>query len=360
MEDLHFSASEINVMLNELIEGKKESKTTGLTSAEASNLWNQYMGDIEAVCLYTYYHKVVEDKEIRDILEQALQMSQKHISKVSELFLQAQYPVPIGFTITDDVNLNAPPLFSDRFMLYFSHIMTIHGLTAYSLAISTSERDDIRKHFIDSAASATELLNKTILLCKAKGQYTESPTLPPPESVQFMEKKGAIADLFADPKPLNASEINNLFFNMKKTILAKTSAIAFSQVTESSEIRRYFQSAAELAGQHLDTMRTILNQDNLPSPPLLEAEITNSTISPFSDRLMMFHMGFKLSASIAYYGTGMGSSIRADLITTYSKIIFEVLKLANEWLSIMVKHKWLEKQPEAVDRKALAQGKKEH
>ncbi len=54
---------------------------------------------------------------------------------------QENFPVPKGFS-ENDVNLDALPLFSDTYMLIYMHIMTIHGLTGYAGAVSTSIRTD--------------------------------------------------------------------------------------------------------------------------------------------------------------------------------------------------------------------------
>ena len=344
MADINLTTAEISTRVRE-----------SLTSSEAANLWNQYMGDSSAICIYSYLFQITADREIQSILEHALQLSKQHLEKITEFFSQANYPIPKGFTLENDVNLNAPRLFSDPFIIYYSEIMAIHGLTTYSLAVSSSERDDIRNYYNECIATASELLNKVIRLSKSKGQYAESPMIPSPDHIDFVEKKGILSDLFGDPKPLTVTEITSLFFNLKKTILAKSSTLAFCQVAESKEVRNLFTQGAELEENHVRDLSELMYKDNLPVPRTWDSDITDSTISPFSDKLMMFHIGFKLSASIAYYSSGMGTSRRADIVTTYSKIIMEVLKLSNDWLSLMVKNQWLEKQPEAVNRKSLTQ-----
>jgi hypothetical protein len=89
-----------------------------------------------------------------------------------------------------------------------------------------------------------------------------------------------------------------------------------------------------------------------------DSEVTDTTISPFSDKLIMLHSGFLYSTALTYYGTGMASSTRADVVPTYSKTIVETMKGAIDWLTLMVKRKWLEKLPEAINRKTLTQGEK--
>lgn len=126
----------------------KKITTNTLTAAEVSALWLQYMGDSMAICIYKYYLNIVENKEIKPILEYALQLSESHVTKITEFLKSANFQVPIRLT-EKDVNVDAPHLFSDQFLLFYTYIMTIHWLTAYSLAITNSERQDIQNFFLN-------------------------------------------------------------------------------------------------------------------------------------------------------------------------------------------------------------------
>jgi len=130
-----------------------------------------------AVCVYKYFLKIVEDKEIKPILEYALQLAESHISQISEFLKNANYQVPIGFT-ESDVNLNAPRLFSDHFLLFYSYIMTVHGVTAYSVAITVADRKDIQDYFFECTATSKELLQKIVELSKTLPNFSSVPTIP--------------------------------------------------------------------------------------------------------------------------------------------------------------------------------------
>lgn len=69
------------------------------------------MGDSMSICVYKYFLKIVGNNEIKPILELALQLSKEHIKKITEFLKGAK--LPMGFT-ENDVNLNAPRLFSDQ------------------------------------------------------------------------------------------------------------------------------------------------------------------------------------------------------------------------------------------------------
>ncbi|CAG9610621.1 DUF3231 family protein [Pseudoneobacillus rhizosphaerae] len=333
----------------------KKPKTNHLTASEVSALWLQYLGDSMAICVYKYFLNSVEDKEIKAILEFALQLAESHVTKISEFLKSANFQVPIGFT-ENDVNVNAPRLFSDQFLLFYSYIMTIHGLTAYSLAITNLERLDLQNYFFECMASSKELFQKIVALAKNQPNFTSVPSIPSPDMPQFMESPGFIENLVGDKRPLNSSEISTLFFNSTKTGFISSLSLAFSQVAEREDVRNFLLKNVKLAGKDAQSFDAILQQDHLPIPEKWDNEITDSTVSPFSDKLIMFHAGFLVNAALTYYGASIGSSFRSDIIVNYSKVFTHAMEAGVLSFNIMVKHGWFEKQPEAIDRKSLAQG----
>lgn len=333
----------------------KKIKNNTLTSAEVSALWLQYMGDSMAICVYKYFLKIVENNEIKPILELSLQLAESHITKISEFLKSANFQPPIGFT-ENDVNLNAPRLFSDQFLLFYSYIMTIHGLTAYSLAITNSERQDIQNYFFECTTTTKELFQKIVKLAKAQPYFSSVPPVPSPLGGEFIESTGIISNLIGDKRPLNSSEISTLFFNSKKTGFIKSLSLAFSQVAKHEDVRDFMLKNVKLAGKDAESFNGILLQDNLPLPERWDVEITDSTVSPFSDKLIMFHAAFLVNAALSYYGAALGSSLRSDIILNYYKVFTHAMEAGTFCYRILVKHGWLEKQPEAIDRKSLAYG----
>jgi hypothetical protein len=113
------------------------------------------------------------------ILEFALQLAESHVIKITQFLKSANFQIPIGFT-ENDVNVNAPRLFSDEFLLFYSYIMTIHGITAYSLAFTNSEREDLQNYFFVCAVTSKELFQKVIELAKKEPKYASVPSVPSP------------------------------------------------------------------------------------------------------------------------------------------------------------------------------------
>ncbi|WP_257009229.1 DUF3231 family protein [Bacillus sp. 7884-1] len=236
--------------------------------------------------------------------------------------------------------------FSDQFLLFYSYIMTIHGITAYGLAVSNTERLDLQDYFFDCTVSSKELFQKIVELAKNQPKYTSVPSIPSPHGVEFMESTGFISNLIGDKRPLNSSEISTLFFNSTKTGFISSLSLAFSQVAVREDVRNFMLKNVKLAGKDAESSDTILQQDHLPIPEKWDEEITDSTVSPFSDKLIMFHAGFLVNAALTYYGASLGSSYRSDIIVNYSKVFTHAMEAGAISYNIMVKHGWLEKQPE--------------
>lgn len=147
-----------------------------------------------AICVYKYFLTIVENEEIEPILEAALQLAESHVLKITEFLKDAEFQVPIGFT-ESDVNVNAPRLFSDQFLLFYSYIMTIHGISAYSLAITNLERQDLQNYFFECTTSSKELFQKIVELAKNQPKFSSVPSIPSPDMPQFMDSPGFIENL---------------------------------------------------------------------------------------------------------------------------------------------------------------------
>ena len=327
--------------------------TSKLTSAEIAALWAQYLNETASICIHSHMLEHIKDQDISKVFTFALSLSTKHVEEIKKYFEQDHFPIPIGFT-SNDYMPNAPQLFSDVFCLHYLNIMSIHGAHGYSGALTTSSRKDVREYFTSCNASAVELCNQTKDLLLEKGIYFRPPTIIPPETVDFVKDEAFLAGWFGDKRPLSCIEMTDIYFNLKKSIVAKTTVMAFSQVAKSKSIRDFLLNAVHVKDGHIEMFHDLLNAESLPTPPSYEAEITKSTTSPFSDKLMMFQVGFLFSTAMVYYGTGWASSPRRDLTPKYTAAIAGDLKIGADWIDLMIQEGWLEQPPLAEDRHKLA------
>jgi hypothetical protein len=184
--------------------------------------------------------------------------------------------------------------------------------------------------------------------------YHRPPTLNPPERIDFVKSESFLTGWFGDKRPLNCIEITDIYFNLKKSILAKAVTVAFSQVAQLDKVRDFFIKATQVKEKPITMFSKLLNEENLPTPPTFDSEITRSTQAPFSDKLMLFLGGFLFSTAMVYYGTGWASSPRRDLTPKYMLAIGDDVTIGDDWIHLMIENGWLEQPPLAEDRKDLA------
>ncbi|UOQ92492.1 DUF3231 family protein [Halobacillus shinanisalinarum] len=130
--------------------------------------------------------------------------------------------------------------------------------------------------------------------------------------------------------------------------------VGFSQVVQSKDIRKYFQRGVSLCKRQVNIINNILSEENLPSPKRWESEISSSTIPPFSNKLMLYHIVVLVSAAMGFYGKGLSVAQRQDLALQYVRLITDIGKYAEDGANLLIKYGWMEQPPMAPDRTALA------
>ncbi|HLO11803.1 MAG TPA: DUF3231 family protein [Pseudoneobacillus sp.] len=325
-----------------------------LTSAELSNLWTQFMNDSMAACVLTHFLKHVEDKEIREILLFASDLSHSHLPIIKRFFTQENYPIPVGFTTSDDVYLDAPPLFTDIFMIIYMYVMTLHGLTGYAGGLSTSVREDQITYFTKCNSETMELYARVVKVMLNKGIVSRAPFINPPKGVDFVKKQSFLTGWFGKRRPLNAIEISGICYNTQKTSVKAVLEMGFSQVATSKELRQYFHRGANICEKQFETLNNLLSANHLPAPRKWTSEVTNSTVPPFSDKLMLFHIVSLISTAVGYLGAGLAISQRRDLSAIYELLIAEIGLYAEDGANLLIENGWLEQPPMADDRDKLA------
>jgi hypothetical protein len=324
-----------------------------LTSSEIGTLWGEYVNGTMIDAVNRYMFTIIEDEAIKAIFEDALSTFERQKNQMVTFLENEGFPVPVGFG-EEDINKGTKRLFSDIFCLNYLHIMTLHGLIGHSTALGVSVRKDLRDFYDACDNDGKKMYHQTIELLLEKGSFQRDPLFYPAKNPEFIESDDFTDGIFGKGRSLSATEIISISFNLKKSIMAKTLSIAFSQVANSKEVRKFLSDSEKTADQQIQTFAKIMHGDNLPIPRSWETEVTTSTDSPFSDKLMMYHTGFLFQAAQVYHGTGLASAMRTDLITTFESIILKNLMVTKKWFNIMEKNKWLEQPPLAPNRKELA------
>ncbi len=326
------------------------SHNVELTSAEIANLWTQYINDSLSICVLTHSIQQAKDQDIKEVFEFALSLAESHIAKITEFFNQNNFPIPKGFSIEEDVNLNAPPIFTDAFMLDYMHVMTLLGLTGYAGAVATSCREDQIDYFIKCNIETMELHKRIINVMLNKGLYSKPSRINTPSQVDFVDNQRYLSGWFGKKRPLNAIEISGMHFNMKKDVSKIVLELGFEQVCQTKEIQKYFERGKNICKNHLGTFNTMLTKEDMSSPKTWVSEVTSSIVPPFSEKLMLNHIVILVSAAVGYYGAGVSVSQRRDLALEYTRFMAEIGLYAEDGAELLIKYGWLEQPPLADDR----------
>lgn len=332
-----------------------EDKTNiRLTAAEMSSLWTQYINDTLAVCVNSYFLKKVEDEEARPIVEWTLDTAKENISIMQELFRREDFPIPIGFT-EQDVNIQAPRLFSDTFFLMYLRHMSTLALSASSMSLRLATRPDVVSFHKRVLNKGVDLQDKTRDLMLKQGTYIRPPYISTPDKVDFVEKQHFLAGFFGKRRSLTSVEISHLFFNIETNSVGKALITGFAQTAQNDEVKQFFSRGKQLSKKYVETFGNFLMKEDLPVPMGWDSAVLDTTTNIFSDKLMMYHVSAMIAAGIGNFGISLAASPRRDLGLKYASLIPEISLYAEDGANIMIKHGWMEEPPQTDDRNQLIQ-----
>lgn len=324
-----------------------------LTSAEVGKLWATYMGNSMVSRILPYFINNVDDRDIRSVLDKALTLAERFRDTIEDIFTREGYPVPRGFD-ENDVNVGAPRLFGDEFYLHYLKYTSKAGLSVYSIAVPLMTRLDVRELFTDCLKSTADLMNEVNDLLDAKGFLIKPPLIPTPTGIDFIEKQSFLNGFFGDIRPLSALEITHLYDNVQNNAISSAVLTGFSQSAKIEQVRNYFTRGKEIAFKHIQVLNKLLLKDDLPSHPVLDHLVTDSTFSPFSDKIMMSHKLDMFIVRIRTYGNALAFSARHDVASVFARLMAEVGNYVEDGANILIDLGWLEQPPQAADRAALA------
>ncbi|MGD6777723.1 DUF3231 family protein [Sutcliffiella horikoshii] len=323
-----------------------------INASEYGIIWSQYVNDSMSRCVFRYFLNDAKDEHTRALLQFALELSETHIERTKQFLIQENYLIPIGFT-DDDVTVTAPSLFTDTFKVIYLQIMAIHGLTRYAGATSVCIREDVRKYLIECTSQTLELYDRVTSVALSEGILSKPPTLNNKQKIDFIKKQNYLTGWFGKRRPINAIEISGAHLNMQKNMVKMVLELGFGQVCQSKEVREYFERARKLCKRHFHILGVMLEEENLHKPRIFESEVTDSTVPPFSDKLMLFHIATLLSAALGYYGEALSMCQRRDLSADYARMNMEIALIAEDGMNLLIENGWMEQPPTATDHENL-------
>lgn len=325
-----------------------------ITSSEMAMLWTQYIQNSMSIQILKYFQETVEDDEIRPVVEQGLDIAERVVKDIGQLFQVEEIPLPDGFT-EEDVDLNSPRLFSDGFMLSFIENLGTAGMLAWSISQGTSTRDDIRSIFTTFLAESSKLFNLAVDTGLSKGTYTRPPHISKPDEIEYIEGKKYLTSGLNpfNQRALNYIEVLHLFQNIKTNTVGEMISMGFAQSTNSEEVMAFMRRGKEISQKHKKIFSKELSQSDISIPMSSDNCVTDSTTRVFSDKLMMNLISVLSASGQGNYATASTASMRYDLVFTYQRLSVEIALFAKDGLEIMISNNWMEEPPQAPDRDKL-------
>lgn len=334
------------------------TEKTALTALEQGSLWGAYMNASLTKRVLAYFLEKIEDQEILEIVQAAQNMNENQLQQLGNLLQENGHQIPQGFT-EEDVNVNAPKLFTDGLMLQYTVQFGMLGMVACSTSITMVSRDDIYGFFSKAHSDFNQLHHKAILLAKSKGVYITPPIVPVTQEIDFVKKQRFLNGWFGDRRPLLTMEIAHLFSNVQRNALGAAILTGFSQVAQSEDVVEFLLRGIQIAKKHVSLFSQALEKSNVPVPMGSDSLVTDSSeIAPFSDKLIMAHTTGMIALGISFYGGSISTNTRKDLAATYARLSGEIGLYAEDGTNIMIRNGWLEEPPRMVDREHLAKARK--
>ncbi|WP_035664143.1 DUF3231 family protein [Halalkalibacter akibai] len=328
-----------------------EEHQTRLTSSEIAALWSSVQNNSMAICVFKHFIKNVDDEDIKSIINNALSISEENLSLSEKILREDKQPIPVGFR-DEDFNPNAPRLYSDTYYLYYIKNMAKVGLSVYGVALATSAKSSVRDFLSKAIQSSTNLYNKTSDVLLSKGLFVRPPYVSTTNEIDFIDQKNYKGGLLnINRRPVNVIEISHVYANIETNLVGQVLLTGLTQVAQTNEVRKYCEKGKDIATKHVKLFSAILTDDDIPVPTPSDLTVSNSTIAPFSEKLIMFHTALLIQSSTSNYATAAAASLRKDIATTYVRLAVEVTSYASDGVNIMIDHSWLEEPPQIINKK---------
>ena len=115
----------------------------------------------------------------------------------------------------------------------------------------------------------------------------------------------------------------------------------------------FFFEGKTIASKQIGELTSILTDEGIPIPSTSDSYVTDSTVAPFSEKLMIIHSAALASSGISSLGMAIADTVRSDIQTKYIKYIAQDMKYAKHSSDILIANGWLEQHPQAIKHENL-------
>ncbi|WP_226679214.1 DUF3231 family protein [Mesobacillus jeotgali] len=322
-----------------------------LTSTEISNIWSSYLKSSMELRFFQYFNATAEDPEIKNIVGKMVEYSQKSLEDLKDIFIKENLTIPLGFT-EKDVRLDADKVFSDTFILYICHDITMLSLSTYPAAFPDCTRKDVRNFFQNAIEFTIQMQNEITELMLSQGVFLKSPQIAMDHTIDLVDEMKYLNGLFGGSRPVNAAETANLSRIIHRARFSKMILVTFSKLASDKDVKQHFSKGTDALEKVLYSLQEVLEKENIPISASGDYNILDTKESPFSDKLMLFFVNTCLGMfCFIMINQAMTSSLRTDIVTKFTVISNQMKKFYGKGLLLTITEKWLEQPPQVFDRK---------
>ncbi|WP_102264709.1 DUF3231 family protein [Mesobacillus jeotgali] len=322
-----------------------------LTSTEISNIWSSYLKSSMELRFFQYFNATAEGPEVKNIVGKMVEYSQKSLEDLKDIFIKENLTIPLGFT-EKDVRLDADKVFSDTFILYICHDITMLSLSTYPAAFPDCTRKDVRNFFQNAIEFTIQMQNEITELMLSQGVFLKSPQIAMDHTIDLVDEMKYLNGLFGGSRPVNAAEIANLSRIIHRARFSKMILVTFSKLASDKNVKQHFSKGTVALEKVLYSLQEVLEKENIPISASGDYNILDTKESPFSDKLMLFFVNTCLGMfCFIMINQAMTSSLRTDIVTKFTVISNQMKKFYGKGLLLTITEKWLEQPPQVFDRK---------
>lgn len=321
-----------------------------LTSSEIGTLWMTYQQKTMFLRIMEYFLEKSDQQDEKELLQFVYEVISPYPDKIAQFFTQEGGKEPVGFT-ADDVSVGSPPLYDNGYHIMFVRVMKQISMGMHTLHLSMSYRQDVCDLYQELTNITQEIYSRCTDYLLQKGIIARPPYVPMPKGNYFVDDKEYLKgnSILGEKRVLNTVELAHIYQGVESNTVGYVMINSFHQVSQTQDVRKYFGEGMDLAKKMIVKFTKEIEDSQLPTPTASGGNVTNSVISPFSEKLMMYCTSLFSSFSLGKNAIGTAFSFRNDLPLEVSLIAKDIFDYAHVGAKLMIKHGWLEEPPRIKD-----------
>ncbi|MGG0717676.1 DUF3231 family protein [Robertmurraya massiliosenegalensis] len=325
-----------------------------IASSELGTLWLTYQEKTMIMRMLEYFIAKADDEKAKNIMTNLHEELEIYVGKIVQIYEEEGAVIPVGYT-AQDVNKDVPKLYDNGFDIMFVRLIKEISMGLHSLNLTMTFREDITMLFGDLTAITQKYFRICSQYLLERGLLVRTPYVSMPKSVEFVKNNSYLAGVglnpFSQKRTLNTVEVSHVHKAIESNLTGLQLILGFGQCANDVEVKKFFNEGAELAKGIVKELSEVMIQTNLPIPQTPGGNATDSTVAPFSDKLMMYCTSLFCSFSMGSNSLGSAFSLRNDLPAKNTIFMKDIFEYAHKGAKIMIKNGWMEEPPQMEDRK---------